>query len=351
MIILPYHQNYNLRLQRTIWINFLNVFPFFSTLSRLEKKSFRLWCKLFGSVVKTELYAYRGLFWEITKFSHFFLSFGPRASTFQILIKLFRPSCQNPNLHKQKSIPERNKIFHQNIIFHIIFGLRADIFSTFDKLFPALLKILVFTSPAHQFDVLQNDSGSSIHFVIWSKSTWIFSAKFLAQLLKLTSSRTQEQFEKQQVCSIENNYSRFFGPRVPLFRMFGNNSGTVVKTVSRSEQEIWTFRAKFSARLLDLHSTWTDEHFDDEEISQTNLNFSFFWHFERHFSGILWKRHPEEHLEWNFFLKVLNLFFSSSDLHRRMFWLLENSFLHCCKTAFTFPKHHFHNSCEQDPTF
>ena len=47
----------------------------------------------------------------------------------------------------------------------------------------------------------------------------------------------------------------------------------------------------------------------------------------------------------------MNLFFSSSDLHRRMFWLLETSFLHCCKTAFTFPKHHFHNSCEHDPTF
>ena len=37
--------------------------------------------------------------------------------------------------------------------------------------------------------------------------------------------------------------------------------------------------------------------------------FHFFWHFERQFSGILWKRHAEEHLEWNFFLKVLNLFF------------------------------------------
>ena len=172
----------------------------------------------------------------------------------------------------------------------------------------------------------------------------------MAQLSKLTSSRTQEQFEKQQVSSIENKYSRFFGPRVPLFRMFAKNSGTVIKTVSRSEQEFWTFRAKFKARLLELHSTWTDEYFDDDKISQTNLNVSFFWHFERQFSGILWKRHPEEHLEWNFFLKVLNLFFSSSDLHRKMFWLLETSFLHCYKTAFTFPKHHFHNSCQQDPT-
>ena len=59
----------------------------------------------------------------------------------------------------------------------------------------------------------------------------------------------------------------------------------------RSEQEIWTFRAKFSSRLLELHSTWTDELFDDEQISERNLNFLFFRDFERQISRVWWKRH------------------------------------------------------------
>ena len=91
-------------------------------------------------------------YFERQQISHTFFIFRTSCVNFSEFGQTFRPSCQNRNLHVQKSIPERNKLFHQNIIFHIVFGLRADIFSTFDKLFPALLKILVFTSPAHQFD-------------------------------------------------------------------------------------------------------------------------------------------------------------------------------------------------------
>ena len=165
MIILPFHQNYNLRLQRSIWISFSNIFPFFHQLRDWRKIVSDYGANFLSQSLKLNSTRTEDYF-ERQQNSHTFFIFRTSCVNFSEVDQTFRPSCQNPNLHVQKSIPERKKILDQNIIFHIIFGLRADIFSTFDKHFPALLKILVFTSPAHQFDFFLHNSDALIHFEI-----------------------------------------------------------------------------------------------------------------------------------------------------------------------------------------
>ena len=119
---------------------FFQNFSIFSSVLRYRKKSFRPWRKRFGPVVKTEFYArVQRTILRDNKILTLSFIFRTSCVNFSEFDQTFRPSCQNANLHVQKSIPERNRIFHQNIFFHIIFGLRADIFSTFDKLFPELL--------------------------------------------------------------------------------------------------------------------------------------------------------------------------------------------------------------------
>ena len=165
VIILPFHQNYNLRLQRTICINFLNIFPFSHQFPDWRKKVSDYGANFLAQSLKLNSTPTEEYF-ERQQNSHTFFIFRTSCVNFSEFGQFFRPSCQNPNLHVQRSIPERIKIFDEKILFLIIFGLRADIFSTFDKLFPALLKILVFTSPAHQFDFFLHNSDALIHFGI-----------------------------------------------------------------------------------------------------------------------------------------------------------------------------------------
>ena len=157
--------------------------------------------------------------------------------------------------------------------FSSISGLGIEnCFQFWQYLFCIFVKNTIYVSTAPVWYCFEQISFFSTIFKLEKKNTNFSSSKFLAQLWKLTSLGTQEHFEKHQFSPIENNFSKFFGHRVLVFWLLGNISSTVVKAISKHEQENWTFSAKFPARLLELHSTWTDEHFEDEQIPRKKLN-------------------------------------------------------------------------------
>ena len=144
---------------------FVNILPLSHRFRDWRKKFLEYIANCLAQLLKLNSTPTEDISREIKLLTLFFI-FRTSCVNFSEFGQPFRPSCQNPNLHVQRSIAERNKIFDEKILFHIIFGLRADFFSTFDKLFPELLQKLVFTSPAHQFDNFWNNSDSLFHFEI-----------------------------------------------------------------------------------------------------------------------------------------------------------------------------------------
>ena len=125
--------------------------------------------------------------------------------------------------------------------FNFIFGLGIEnCFQIWQYLFCIFVKITIYVSTAPVWYCFEQISFFSTIFNLEKKINNFSSSKFLAQLSKLTSSGTQELYEKQQISPKENDFSKVFGPRVPMFWLLGNISSTVVKTVSRYEQESWT---------------------------------------------------------------------------------------------------------------
>ena len=179
---------------------------------------------------------------------------------------------------------------------------------------------MVFASPAHKFDKFLNNSDALIHFEIWARNIWTLAQNFWNSCQNWLILAYTGTFWETTVFS---NKEQFF----KVFRSSSASAlvvGDFVQHGCHSHFEICArrldFIAKFPARLLELHCTWTDEHFDDEESLRINPNLSFFLGcFERPISGVWWKGHarlsklhskcPEEHLEWKYFLKVLNLVF------------------------------------------
>ena len=190
-------------------------------------------------------------------------------------VRLLKPQSKcTEYLFEQKHIARRN------IVSLICLGLRAKIICFLTKFQIHCCQNCVLRLQSTILKFFVNIFPLSYRYRDWRKKTPEYSAKCLAQLLKLNSTRTKDILREIKLLTL---FFLFSGPRASTFQSLANLSGPVVKTL------IYMYRGPL-------------------------------------------RRETKFSMKKYFFI-------SFSDLERIFFRLLTNSILNCCKNWFSRLQH------------